>query len=240
MFSTTLSDLQLRIHTKYDTTDTILPDTTSDDWMLRTALANDAIEVWEQEGTELGGWAELYTKLSDGVGPTVISAMKTWVYGTYSYDAPLDFVRLTGFVFVTDTDGQQYKHDYIRPEKVQRFLASGEAGRYAFVTGNRKSGYKINIMGANYQSGATIDYPYYKTCAPLSGEDDVVEMSNPRFVFLQVLADLFAEDDPDRATDYKNEAIGVMQTMKLQNIMALEQQRDQVEEHIDTSYGFGG
>lgn len=243
MFTTTLKELQLRIHTKYDTTDTTPPETDSDDWLLRTELANDAIETWEQEGTPLGGWAELYQTLAQQYiddSAVATAAMKTWVSGTYIYDAPTNFVRLTGYVFVTDANGTVSKHEYIRPEKVQRFLASGDDRRYAYVTGNRKSGYKIHIMGNNYASGAVIDYPYYKTASPLSAEEDIVEMSNPRFVFLQVLADLFAEDDPDRSAQYANEAIGVMETMKLQNIMALEQQRDRTEEAVEDSYGFGG
>lgn len=239
----TLEQLQLRIHTKYDTTDVVAPDEGSDDWDLRTELANDAIEVWEQEGTEAGGWAELYTTLeeeNDEDDTIATDAMRTWVNGTTSYDAPTNFQRLTGFVFVTDTDGVQHTHEYVRPEKVQRFLATGDDRRYAYVTGNKKSGHKIHIMGADYASGAIIDYPYYKDATPLVDADDVIEMSKPRFVFLQVLSDLFAEDDPDRSAQYANEAIAVMSTMKLQNIMALEQQRDRVEESIDTDYGFGG
>lgn len=247
MFTQDLDDLQLRIHVKYDTTDTDVPDSDSDDWLLRTQLANDAIEVWEQEGTDMGGWAELFITLAQqytlsAAAPNTIatSAMRTWVAGQTDYDVPTNFVRPVGFVFITNTDGTQSRHEHMRPEKVQRAIAEGSDAKYYYITGNRKVGYKLHIMGQDYESGAIIDYAYYKTCSALTTGSDIVEMSNPRFVFLRVLADLFADDDADRSAQCANEAIGVLETMRLQNIMALEEQRDRIQESVASDFGFGG
>ncbi len=220
----TLGEYQTRVHRLYEK-DNDVPSSDDEDYIVRTALANDAIGVWNAEEGVL--WRELFVSLADaGSGDTTTD-------GTADYDAPDDFRFGTGFLTLTDSDGNETFYEHI--ELYKKDLDWDSSEKLWYVTGNVAIGFTIHIMPTP-GAGNTIAYSYYKSPATLSSGSDVFEMSDPGFAVYWALAKL--KEDEGRGQNELGIAMQKLRAMKTRNQMRGFYQNPQAD-GIDTMYGFG-
>lgn len=231
----TLQNAQDMIHARYEVTDIDTPATTEDDYELRTKLINYKISQWENEGIQIGGWAELFTNLTAAADGT-----KTTTAGTTAYAAPTDFRYPVGYLFVKDSNNVRRKFRYIKQKDVQ-ILQDDTTTRYYYVTGSRRAGFTINIKNGALLTGETIEYEYYKHATALAAAADKFEMSDPMYAVEGVLEMLFeGDDEADRSNKGMVRSEAILSMMKAANEMVPFYQENRVDEsHPHSFSGFG-
>lgn len=157
------------------------PATTDPEWKVFLRLVNTAIARWENVDGVL--WRELWTE----------DTSKTVIASTYSYALPADFKFPGGYVELRDTGSTNVVK---LPVKDINYDQVGGGG-YAFITGNKNSGYTLNLSTDSIvdRTGWTIYVPYYKTATRIvdSTEDGttVIEMSDPFYAVHSALRNRF-------------------------------------------------
>lgn len=232
----TVTTLQTQIHSLYAGDDST-PDSSAAEWTVRLNYIVAAIHAWDSEmGMQ---WNELWTTLADaGSGDSTIVA------DTLAYDAPSDFRFLGGYVETYTTSDQRTKWKIITPQEAAVHQGAGVTGLddgYVYVTGNTKTGFKINFS-SQPTAGDTIAYPYYKEpFEPTSGSHEV-EMSDPYFCVYYALAKLHEHDgEGDRATFAMSQAETKLNAMKTRNALLPHYQLNTAQDStvLRTYAGFG-
>ena len=198
----TLSEILNKIHLLYEG-DTSYPSSGSEDYEVRKALVNAAIEAWENENVR---WRELFVNLEDAS-----DGDKTATTSTTVYSVPSDYRFISSFLYIEDSDGNKTYYTYIRPD--DKIKISGSS-KVFFETGGG-SNKKINIV--NPVNG-TIHYSYYKKATKLSSPSDVPEMLVPDFIVYWVLAQLYEQDlRNDKVAQYQALAKQALDYMIVEN-----------------------
>lgn len=217
----TLEQLIQAVHAKYSG-DTDYPTDGDDEWDLYKDLLNNGVNRWETEGVD---WDELYV-----TGTTTVSTGDTQI------TAPTGFVRLGSKVKVYSGD-QYVEYKIIHPGDVRR---QGSGSRYAFVTGNPKDGFKINLNPAveSEHDGWSVSYIYYKQATKLSATSDISECPDPYFLVDMAVSELkkIDEDAYGHSTALRD-AENKLKVMR-SNLMKLPQGEASQIEQLD-DFGFG-
>jgi len=171
------------LHTLYEG-DNSTPTATGNDYLARRILLNAAIGIWEVEEI----WNELYVNLSSAA-----DGDKTTTADDSTYDTPTDFKFPLGYLWIGTT-----AYELIPPEDYTLMSSTSTGHRIYYVTGNKSSGYVINIFNAPSSTGDTIRYEYYKEASTLTATTSVFEMSDPWFAIYFALSELFGQDGKDR------------------------------------------
>lgn len=205
----TLNEIQKHIYRIYDGGDVSYPDSTSDDYLLRTGIINTALYEWSQaQGTK---WRELFTDLADS-----LTGDKTTTANDTVYDAPTDLVFITSQVKITSSDGSLY-YSYKDINDVQSAIQNNSTERFFYITG-KPGAYKIHINPAPTSTGSTIDYEYFKRVTELSSTSDVAECPNPLYLVYFTVARLYENDNRnDLAQAYEQRAVNIMNQMIIDN-----------------------
>jgi hypothetical protein len=174
----TLANLQTRIHYILEA-DTAVPESTEDDYTLRTGLINAAIDAWQHsDGVR---WPELYTEQSSQIGDG----------SDTTFTLPANFRELTGYVQVRV--GDAYDNYQVIPVHQAHALRNGSISeKYCYVSGSPGS-YVLNFSVAP-DDDATIYIPYYKYATELASASDVSECPDPDFLVYYALAELYKAD----------------------------------------------
>jgi len=220
----TLQEFQNIVHKLYlGNTDT--PDTNTDSWDLRAGILETAINMWEnEEGVE---WDELWVLLSDAA-----DGDKT-TDGSSIFDAPSDFKRPGGFLYLTDSAGQKTWYVYKKTSEIQLQQIQSGSTKYFWVTGNKKVGFKINLSDTP-TSGQTIEYPYYKDAFIPTSTTDIIEMGDPYYAVHYTLGQLQAlAENGDKASLELSMANQKLKSMKVRNAVSPANQQQSAED-----YGF--
>ena len=195
------------IHRKY-VGNVSYPSSGSTDYTLRTGFVNDAIREWAYEQNVL--WKELYTNLS-----AAADGDKTATTSTTAYSAPSDFISISSFITITDSDGNKTYYFEKHPRDVKKVQMINSATKFFYVTGDAGSGHTINIV--NPVAG-TISYSYYKKATELSASTDKPEMSRPYYIVYSAMAQLYELDNRnDLVGKYLQLAKSVMDAMIIDN-----------------------
>jgi hypothetical protein len=232
----TLTQFQAIVHSLY-AGDAETPDSSSKEWTVRLNYLKAAINSWDTEVGML--WNELFTTLE-----AAATGDKTATSSTLVYDAPDDFRFLGGYVVSVGSDDQRTRWGVYAPEKANVLEGTGIIGiddGNVFVTGNPKTGYKINFS-SQPTVGDTIDYAYYKTAFEPSTGSDILEMSDPYFAVYFTLSKLHEQDGQgDRATFAMSQAESKLAAMKTLNAMLPNYQANNLENPtiLRTGAGFG-
>lgn len=221
----TLEQIQQAIHRIYEG-DVDYPNSTDEDFLLRSGLINEGIARWEsdEDGTL---WNELFVSLEDAA-----DGDKTVLENTSEYDAPSDYKFPAGYLRIAGT--------FFKLVKAEQVHIQPTGSRYYYVTGNQSIGFTIHIIGIGESMvGETIAYDYYKTALTLSSTTDVPEMSNPLYLVHHTLSTLFDLDGDDyRSGKHFQLAEGMYRGMKLKNIQTTWHQESSFGMD-DTTPGFG-
>lgn len=225
----TLAQFQALLHKLYQG-DPDDPETTEDDYELRTGLLEASIREWAgEEGVQ---WFELWT--TNGAA----QAAQTTDGSTATFAAHSSFVFPGGFVvLISGTQRVYYK--VVKPDVVELKRASGE--NVCYFTGNEDGGYTLNFITAPV-TGYTVDYPFYKEPAYPDAAAEKIEMSNPMFCIRHVLSALYELDgEGDKAILELQRASTILKAMKLRNEEpAFFQENSVLDEQMDnTGEGFG-
>jgi hypothetical protein len=200
----TLDEILQRIHVLLEK-DNQYPDSGDEDYEVRTALVQDAVEVWNGEENVL--WSELFTTLADA------STGDDTTTTDLTYDCPDDFVFLAGTVRLVQ-NGQRIFFTKIEPHEQQQWIESGQ--KYCYITGNKSTGFTLHLS-EYVATGLTIEYEYYKTVTiPTTGSSEV-EMDDPQFCVYWALAELVSDEDPGLSAKYSSIASSKLDAMKLKN-----------------------
>lgn len=177
----TISDIFAEYYTQYRGDDET-PTTSDTEWKVFLRYANAAIARWENVDGVL--WRELWKK-DDSI--TISS-------GTYAYDAPSDFKHQGSYVRLVDpNDSDNYVQLPVKDLSHQYHLT----GSYAFFSGNRQDGFKLNFSEQALvdRDNWGVDYFYYKTADRItpSTEDGTFEpeMADPYFIMHHALTNRF-------------------------------------------------
>ena len=172
------------------------PDTTSDDWKIRVAYANDSVGKWE---TEKGmDWKELYVTLSANLAAN----------GTYTL--PDAFKRPVGNLII-GTD----QYVYARPERYPEDVLSGK--RVYTITGKKK-GFLLKTSPVPTSLAFTLDYKKYADTFTTGTEAGELEMSDESFLIHDVLMQIYLQDNNSAlASVYMQLAAQDLDGMKLEN-----------------------
>lgn len=195
------------------------PDTSSEDFVVRLAYANAAIDKWENE--EGMDWKELYSTISNTLDAN----------GEFDDTATLaDFKRPAGYLMIGST-----KYEYVRPERWE--VESQGSKKVYTVTGAKGT----HIIKVNPNPGAvafTLDYRKTATKYSTGLEATEVEMSDPYFIVHDVLTQLYLDDRNSNQVSYELQvAQNKMDAMKRINESAPFYQPTGVDD--DTNIGFG-
>lgn len=182
----TITNIMENVYKIYDG-ETGALDNDSEDFQIRLALANQAINVWEtQEGMV---WNELFTTES---GTTADS--------DYDYDLSSNFISPAGFLRIYDANNNATIYKYKRPEEFYITQDQESNTRMYTITGG--DGSRVLIINptpstASGTAGLTYKLDYYKRATTYStGEESTeIEMSDPWFVIHWILAQLYADDE---------------------------------------------
>lgn len=207
------------------------PDTTDTDYTYRLNLLNVGIQVHENEKTD---WNELYDTLAAAADGT-----KTTTAGTASYSTPTKFQHIVGYARIDDENGTEVEYPIVPVWKVQLYI-NDTASRFAYITGNTSSGYKVNFRPTPTASSRDINYEFYKTATLLTAPDSKFEMSDPYFAIYYALSVMFENDgEGDRATKALAQANDRLRLMKLRNV-ELGYLQDSTVHDQDYETGVGG
>jgi hypothetical protein len=227
----TLAEFQINLHRKYQG-DNSTPTAGTEDYIVRTSLLEEAINVWAGEDGIL--WNELWTTLADAA-----DGDKTVVASTLDYDCPTDFTFLGSWVRTTNADGGHTYYQVVAPHIAQAYL--NQPVKMCYVTGNTSAGFVLHFIQQPTE-GETINYPYYKTPSIPSGSTDVIEMSDPWFCIYYALSTLQQNDgEGDKASLNLSLAQGRLSTMRVKILMLPWNQPDQIHDYdfFTTNTGFG-
>lgn len=201
--ATTLADIQTAVAQLYE--QGTAPNTTDEDYTLRTGIANRSIKFWEsQPGIE---WQTLWTTYS------YTSAAET------QKALPSNFRRAGGFVRITTAGtSTTVLVPLIRTEDTQ--LYSGSSERLAYITGDQSSGFYLNFTVAP-SSGDTVKLDYYKYATLLSGSTDKPEMPDTDYIVHYVVAELHKGDkDYSAFASSRDDAQQILSAMVLNNAVS--------------------
>jgi hypothetical protein len=216
----TLTEALQQIHILLEKS-TDYPSSTEGDYLVRKALVNNAIQVWESEEGVL--WNELFATLSSDDGDAQTSK------DTADYDCPSEFKFPCGFLRI----GTQY-YNLIRPSNVQT-KDNDTTSHYWYVTGNANSRYTFHISPTPTESDLDIKFDYYKSATLMEEGDDIIEMSDPQFCVYWALYELVKDEDPSLAQDYRDIALNKLRAMKTRNIMPAFWQDNQMDDYFQGS-----
>lgn len=205
----TLDELQQKIHRIYQG-DVEYPVDGEEDYTLRTGFINDAINDWAyNQGIS---WKELFINLSDA--PVSVGGDKTSSTSTTKYEAPTDFVFISSWIKITNSNNTSYYYEFCPPDDVMRRLKTDSSLKFFYITGVPGS-YVINI---NSPISGTIEYSYYKRATHLVNTTDVIEMSKPYFAIYKTVSQLYELDNRnDMVSKYTQLAKNLMDEMIIDN-----------------------
>ena len=188
--------------------DTSTPASTEEDYEVRTKLLEVAINLWASERGV--AWRELFYTASGttSLGSTIsLSSFTDYKYAAGYLRIKIDGTNWTYIPIYDVTKAELYKNSANNPQ-------------FAYITGNKKTGFTINL---SFTVAASLSWelPYYKDPFIPSTGSNVIEMADPLFAVYYVLSKLHETDgEGDRATlayQLANEKLGAM---KLQNSKA--------------------
>jgi hypothetical protein len=200
-----LDDFIDYVNTLYES-DSTAPSSGDEDYTVWTALANIAIDIWENEEGML--WRELFVKLADAA-----DGDKTTAAGDNSYAVPTDFrFPASGYVwFGSGTEKTAYK--VIPQEEIQLYENTSSRWCYFLMDGSPTLEINPNLT---IQGGYTISYNYYKTASKLTTGSDTFEMSDPMFAVFYALSELKKEEGDISAAAVATQKL---EAMKTRNVM---------------------
>ena len=172
---------------------------TGDDYELRVALLNDAVEEWAQQSDVK--WQELYAIDTTHTANGVLT----------SFALPEDFDSMNGAISLYDT-----VHDAFTPIGTTSVARSGQytdrGDLTAWITGGNL------VFNVAPLSGAVIHIPYYRKATPLTDNADVLPMSKPRYAIYYALARLVEQSgDFTRYNTNMQKAEEILSQMKIDN-----------------------
>lgn len=227
----TLAEFQTNLHRKYQG-DNSTPAAGTEDYIVRTSLLEEAINVWSGEDGIL--WNELWTTLTDAS-----DGDKTVVASTLDYDCPTDFTFAGSWVRTTNSDGGHTYFQVVSPHTAENYL--GETVNMCYFTGNSSTGYDLHFVHQP-TAGETINYPYYKTPSIPSSASDIIEMTDPWFCIYYALSTLQQNDgEGDKASLNLSLAQGRLSTMRVKSMMLPWNQPDEIRDYefFTSNTGFG-
>ncbi len=166
-----------RIHIKY-AQDTDYPSSSSDDYLVRLELINDAIDEWQNE--ESVTWMELFATLTD----TVTGSTHT---------LPTGFRFAANYLRVGSSED---KYSFVRTENVAEALACDANAKIFWITG----GEGVRVLNVNpVLSGETVKIDYYKAATKYTDGTETAEpeMTDQSFIVDRVVAELHLNDEND-------------------------------------------
>lgn len=201
--------LQAQVEQNTDTPD-------SDDAAYWLVLANRLIIDWENGGWDDGDipeWEELWTFQSSG---------GTVAESDTDYSLAADVNYLGENVELHYTDGSVEYLPVIESAYKQHYTRDNR--RFCFISG--KPGSKVLNLGWTPLStdpaiGATIKFPYYKYATEITGNSDVVEMSNPNWLVDALTSEV--SNSANKKALYGNRAEAIFRKMRDNNDRAHDQ-----------------
>ena len=236
-----LTDLQQKIHRIVEL-NVDYPDSSDDEYTLRTGLLNDHIDAWEkEEGVE---WDSLWVLAS-------FTSSSAASYALSGVSPAITNMRYPGgFVDLVDSSGGSTYWEVIKPEEVRLrtnnatawdYQYTNEQTRWCYFLGDPQAGFTL-YFNPNFIPGTgTIKFPYYKKATRLADAGDKPQMSDPEFLVHSVASDVLAQEDPGEADKHLQIAQSKLKSMKTQNMMAPHWQINRVQDrsgHLSGS-GFG-
>ena len=219
----TLSDFINYVNTLYEL-DSTAPSSGDEDYTVWTALANIAIDLWENEEGVL--WAELFVKLADAA-----DGDKTTVANTNSYDCPTNFsFPASGYVWL-GSGTSKTPYQVISQEEAQ--LHSIDSSRWCYFTRGASPTLELN-PNLTITGGYTINYEYYKKATKLSTGTDIIEMSDPMFAVYYAISELKKEEGDTSAAAIATQKL---EGMKTRNVMPTNFQSDGLTNRIEGGFG---
>ena len=204
----TVTTLLQRIHTLYSK-DSVYPTSGEEDYIVRFALLCNSIGIWEHDNENGTQWKELFVSLVDAEDGDVQT-----VIGLDTYDCPTDFVFPVSFVKIGTGDTAVY---YRKIEATEAVAYQGTTEDVYYITGNRKTGFKIHLMHTIPSAVLDINYDYYKTAFIPTLGTDTIEMEDEQFAIYWTLSELTKDDDPGLSSTYAQIAINKLDGMRLKN-----------------------
>lgn len=210
----TQDDTFAAYYTQYRT-EAETPNSTDDEGIIFTGLANEAINRWANYDNTF--WKELWNTLQlSGDGDSTIED------GATEYATPSDMRIAGGKIRVYDPSTGQTKAriNIIEPQDVQ---FQSDLASYAYFIGDPNNGFTLNINPEPQDSlvGMSMNYIYYKKPTLFAvGPDSssrVSEMSQPYFIVHRALANRFRGSRNPYYQSAKNDAEDVLRTMQLEN-----------------------
>lgn len=202
-----LSALQDEIHALVEN-DSSTPDSTDEEYTLRTTLAN--LAIGKVEAADIL-WDELWSTYTH---PGTVAA------STRSYSlATLTDRRAWGKYVRFTLDGQTKYIKVIKPGKYQDY--GGEA-KAVYFTGNNRDGWTM-VLGWTPQTGdgfvgSTPEFDYYRYATKLSSSTDKSEIGDSKFIVYDVAATKsLLESKNNQFSIFSTEADRVLTTMKSMN-----------------------
>jgi len=205
------ADLQEIINTRYNQ-EAGAPDD-DEDSSLRRSLLNQFIQDWSRETGVI--WEALRTNTGAlNTGATLVLST-----GVTAYDAPDEFEKLAGKVYLYDASGNlKYRVPVVKASESGDYR--GRQQLRAFVTGNPKDGYQINFTKVTSEmNGWTMVYDFQRTATLFTDADQYTEVPDPFFLAFMTLAELHRPSRVALATQYENDARRRMESMILDNLM---------------------
>ena len=177
------------------------PSQGEEDYSVWTALANIAVNVWENVEGIL--WSELFTKLQDAA-----DGDKT-TDGGNSYDCPTLFrFPAGGYIWLgSNTNKTPYK--IIKPQDLQ--LYENDKGNWCYFLRDSTPTLEFN-PNLTIPSGQTINYALYKKATKLTTGSSVFEMGDPLFAVYYALAELKKEEGNSGELQMVSEKLNAMET----------------------------
>lgn len=202
--------------------DSSAPSSGDEDYTVWTALANIAVDLWENEEGVL--WEELFVKLADAS-----DGNKTTSAATNSYTCPTDFrFPASGFVWLgSGTNKTALK--VIKQAEIQ--LYENNTSRWCYFTRGSSPTLEIN-PNLTITAGYTISYNYYKYATKLSSGSDEFEMSDPMFAVYYAFSEIDKEDETAPAISSQK-----LEGMKTKNEMPAWLQEDSLMNKTEDGFG---
>lgn len=174
------------------------PDTTSDDFAIRMAYANNSISKWENEiGMD---WRELYVPSYTGT-----------LDATGSANMPANFKAPLSFLQIGNT-----KYSYVPPERFDEMQFENRS--YFFTVMGSVGSFVIKTQPAKANAAFSIDYKKYATTFVTGAETTPIDMSDPYFLINDVLAQIYEQDTNFNMVSIKMQTAGAkLDSMKLVN-----------------------
>ena len=190
--------------------DSDIPASTDEEYTVGLRLANEAVKHWATYDGTL--WKQLLVNLqASGEGVNVVTSQT-------DYDAPEDFNKPAGDIFVLDSTTNKTKQVYhlIDPSEAQ---FKNDDATYAYFTGSPAEGYVLNLNPAptSTLNGHKIDYWYYKTPTEFSTGTDITEMNDAYFVVHRMLANRYRASRNPFYSDALRDSENSLAKMKMEN-----------------------